>query len=281
MNVPGPAFLLSVSILLSANGCAQPVAVGTSAGPRDAPSDNRSRAVAAYQAANLCMTQMRQAVQAGASEVERAGIVQDCTARSRAMSAPYSERQPGGDQGLPGWVVGINYEKEGRYADAAAVYQKTLNDEGYPNGDGFAAGERLGYLYANGLGVPRDTARARQLFSASPNQQTDLALLDHGMLPRSPEGVPDAVRRMEEEDRKSAAKAEARAAEAEERARKERLANPEAAHAYDVAQCNSICSSRVSSCNRNNFLDFSGLYSGSSHQTDCASFARRCYAVCH
>jgi hypothetical protein len=119
------------------------------------------------------------------------------------MAAPYRDQRLAGGQGLPDWIVGINYEKAGRYAEAAAVYQKIPNDEGYPNEDGLVAGERLGYLYANGLGVSKDEAKARQLFSVRDSQRnrTDLALMAHNMLPRSPEGVPDAVKRMEEADR--------------------------------------------------------------------------------
>lgn len=273
MNVPGPGFLLSVSILLSANGCAQPVAVGTSAGPSGAPSDNRSRAVAAYQANNLCMAQVRQANQAGASDLERARMVQDCRARLGITQIPITA----------GWQKGMELEQAGRNDEAVAAYQQTLNDEGYPNGDGLIAGERLGYMYASGRGVKKDVAKARQMLGVTDSERYryDVELLDHNMLPITPEGkTPALIAQLNAVVARENAKLAEQAAEDEERARKERLANPQAAHAYDVAQCNSICSSRISSCNSYNNLDYSGLYSNYSHQKDCASFARQCYALC-
>jgi hypothetical protein len=191
------AFLLSVSITVSATGCAKPSAVGSPS----AASDNRS-ASAAYQANLACMAEARKAAEAGASEVDRARIARDCISSSRAASDPIRNQTPGEDRPGPSWIAGVDYEKAGRYAEAAAVYQKMLNDEGYPNGDGLIAGERLGYLYANGFGVPKNEAKAWQLFSVRDSQRnrTDLALMDHNLLPRSPEGVPDAVKRMEVAD---------------------------------------------------------------------------------
>jgi hypothetical protein len=199
---------------------------------------------------------MRQAIQAGASEVERAGIVQDCIARSKAMSAPYRERQLGDDQGLPGWIVGINYEKAGRYAEAAAVYQKTLNDEGYPNGDGLPAGERLGYLYANGRGVPKDAAKARQLFGANQTlrNRDDLLLLNHHMLPLTPEGktpalIEKATAMVAEEQRKALEEQAKAEAEESRRAQAWRTSHPELARAQD---CRASCEQAVQSCTTKN-----------------------------
>jgi hypothetical protein len=125
---------------------------------------------------------------------DSAQIVQDCMQRN---------------QNLPPWVVGLNLEKAGRYSEAAAVYQKALNDAGMPNGDGMIIGERLAYLYANGLGVPKDIERARQLFSVrdSERNRTDLALLNRGKLPRSPELAAMALQRMAQEDAAAAERA--------------------------------------------------------------------------
>jgi hypothetical protein len=81
----------------------------------------------------------------------------------------------------------IAYEKAGRYAEAAALYQQNLNDSGMPDGGASMAGERLGYLLANGRGVPKNLARARVLFSASPYFHIDAVLLDHHLLPLTPE----------------------------------------------------------------------------------------------
>jgi hypothetical protein len=179
MYASGRRFLLSVSVMLSASGCVQPGA-GPSPGPSGGTDDRRSRAVAAYQANNICIARVHQAVLAGVSDVERARITQECLARTGAPQSPI----------IANWQSGIDYEHAGRYAEAAAAFQKTLDIEGYPNGDGLIAGEWLGYLYANGHGVQRNVAKARELFSASDSQnyQTDIALLDHQMLPKNPEG---------------------------------------------------------------------------------------------
>jgi TPR repeat protein len=94
---------------------------------------------------------------------------------------------------------GVELERAGRYAEAAAAYQAHLNASGHPDGDGYVAGERLGFLYANGRGVPKDVARARVLFSANEIERNriDLGLLNHGMLPQNPEAkTPELVARI-------------------------------------------------------------------------------------
>jgi TPR repeat protein len=248
--------------------------------------DAKRDALAAYQAQAACIAQMRQAIQAGASEVERAGIVQDCIARSKAMSAPYRERQLGDDQGLPGWIVGINYEKAGRYAEAAAVYQKTLNDEGYPNGDGLPAGERLGYLYANGRGVPKDAAKARQLFSANQTlrNRDDLLLLNHHMLPLTPEGktpalIEKATAMVAEEQRKALEEQAKAEAEESRRAQAWRTSHPELARAQD---CRASCEQAVQSCTTKNLgMNWQVPFGGwREREYDCNGYKNRCYARC-
>jgi TPR repeat protein len=101
----------------------------------------------------------------------------------RNCAAQQATFQPNGMQ------QGVELERAGRYAEAAAAYQAHLNASGHPDGDGYVAGERLGYLYANGRGIPRDVARARKLFSANSLERNriDFELLNHGILPATPE----------------------------------------------------------------------------------------------
>ena len=149
-------------------------------------SDSRAKAFALYRANNACMAQIRQADQAGATDLQRMQLTQDCSARMGLVQSPI----------VAGLKTGIEYEHAGHYAEAAAAFQKTMNDEGAPNGDGLLAGEWLGYLYANGRpGVQKDVARARQLLGSTDSERYryDIDLLDHNMLPTNPEGKTPAL----------------------------------------------------------------------------------------
>src|SRR5262249_31893662 len=71
------------------------------------------------------------------------------------------------------------------YATAARWYEKALKTSSLEEIRGYLRptpySERLGFLYANGLGVPQDRGRARDIFkSMGPPQGTELVkLLDH------------------------------------------------------------------------------------------------------
>jgi hypothetical protein len=87
--------------------------------------------------------------------------------------------------------IAQHYEKglgvEQSYSTAAKLYEQAPSSA--------RASLRLGFLYANGLGVPRDTAKARELLRVAESSSTGksyLVLLDHNMLPKSPEGVTPA-----------------------------------------------------------------------------------------
>ena len=204
------------------------------------------------QANNSCMDRARQAK----SDMERAQITQDCMPSN---------------QNVPAWVAGINLEKTGRYSEAAAVYQKFLNDAGMPNGDGMIVGERLAYLYANGRGVPKDLARARRLFSVrdSERNQTDLALLNRGLLPARPEDAPMALHRMQEEDAAEAARAAAREA-----------AQPQSRQSV-AQQCLARCRRVGDQCQTSNsYTDLSKAFGAWGSYTNCRDEVQTCLRRC-
>jgi hypothetical protein len=91
--------------------------------------------------------------------------------------------------------LGAYDEQAGNYAAAAAYYQKALTTMNWPNGVEMLAVYRLGFLYVNGLGVRRDTKKAREYFSWRDDQRNRVALtlLDHNMLPRIPEDITPAL----------------------------------------------------------------------------------------
>ena len=71
---------------------------------------------------------------------------------------------------------------------AASLYEASISEDI----SSARASMRLGFLYANGLGVPRDTAKARNLLAFMkeyPMGIIYLTPLDHGLLPKSPEDV--------------------------------------------------------------------------------------------
>ena len=65
-------------------------------------------------------------------------------------------------------IVGLSYEEAGDYPQAAAYYQKALNSKRVVRGVEYLAAKRLGFLYANGIGVPVDRQRALDLFRSIP-----------------------------------------------------------------------------------------------------------------
>jgi len=72
----------------------------------------------------------------------------------------------------------------------AAIYYAKATDKSNGDAPSIRATLRLAFLYANGLGVPRDRAKARELFlSTGPSTQANVVLLDHNLLPRSMEDV--------------------------------------------------------------------------------------------
>ena len=91
--------------------------------------------------------------------------------------------------------IGEFYEKglgvQQSYPDAAAWYRKAMGagSLGNPSFEPMAvqARLRLGFLYANGLGVPRDRLMAKSLFLSSQAAESNhlVSLLDQGLLPRS------------------------------------------------------------------------------------------------
>jgi TPR repeat protein len=90
--------------------------------------------------------------------------------------------------------IGEYYEKElgGVNQDyrTAAIYYAKATDKSNGDAPSIRATLRLAFLYANGLGVPRDRAKARELLvSTGPSTQANVVLLDHNLLRRSMEDV--------------------------------------------------------------------------------------------
>jgi hypothetical protein len=201
------------------------------------------------------------------------------------------------DPAQPGdWRTGILYEKQGRYAEAAALYQQILNNERAPNGDGMVTGERLAYLYAHGSGVPKDPAKAKTLLSVRPDSQrnsTDLLLLRANLLPDKPEDITPALidrahviaaqqdRILAEQERQGAEEA-ARAAEEENRRKQAwRAAHPQEAHAQDVQACISRCESNYQSCNWRSVGDMSAMFTGITPNYNCGPNQHACLSGCN
>ena len=138
---------------------------------------------------------------------------------------------------------------------------------------------RLGFLYANGLGVRRDTQKAREFFSWRDDERnrTYLTLLEHNMLPKDvTEALTATARSLELADQRK---------EAEQEAKRERIEQERAAHAAPVvphnnsatAQCRQNCLNQQTNCERSNYLD---NVLSSDCGKDCSSAARSCNSRC-
>jgi tetratricopeptide (TPR) repeat protein len=121
------------------------------------------------------------------------------------------------------------YAVQQNYTEAARWYQKavdTRDTHGGETGIGRAAKHSLGLLYAYGLGVPRDRAKARQIWvsmgGGTPNADDLVKLLDNNALPRT---YISSTFRQEEDEALAALNAkEARQRQEEEAAEQERIA---------------------------------------------------------
>jgi Sel1 repeat len=101
-----------------------------------------------------------------------------------------------GSRAMADTHIGSFYEKglgtNQDYRQAAYWYQKAVNLHAAATG----AELRLGLLYANGLGVPRDRAKARELFEAAgPSSSIYLVLLDTNKLPSNSDDISPALMR--------------------------------------------------------------------------------------
>lgn len=178
--------------------------------------------------------------------------------------------------------IGESYEAAKNYPEAAAYYQKALDTMGYPRGVELIAIERLAFLYANGLGVPKDDAKARQMFGLDNRYPTEVDLMDKGRLPKSPEEVPAVVGRIEEEQR-----------EADEEMARERVKaaaeNARAAAKYAaehpvqarIQQCISECRRQYGLCEQGNSLgDIASIFGAYSPREHCGSEGDQCLSRC-
>lgn len=230
----------------------------------------------AYENMRDCWSKLQAANQNGATDLDRVQIQKGCAARSgQPVQANDLQR-------------GIELEAAGRYPEAAAAYQAHMNAVGRPNGDGYVAGERLAFLYANGHGVPKNIPKARSLLSAGHTEryQTDLSLLDHNMLPDRPEDVPAASAKLNaivaEQNRRLHEEQLRAEAEQERKVQEWRAAHPQEAHAQDVQACRASCQNFLRSCNTKDVGDFSGLATGTfyTHNYNCGPKAQACFNRC-
>jgi hypothetical protein len=162
-----------------------------------------------------------------------AGLYADGLAEARYKIAYYYE-----------FGLGLNRN----YTEAAAFYQKAVSTTDL-NGNrtlfGTWATKRLGFLYAYGLGVPKDRAKARQLWAALPDGVDSgkgyVRLLDNNALPqniddpnRFSQEVKDALARLDAEDaRKQAVADQKREKEAAAEMAKYYREHPQAAKPSD------------------------------------------------
>ena len=150
------------------------------------------------------------------------------------------------------------------YKAAAIWYQKAI-DPSNGNEVSIAAVLRLAFLYANGLGVPQNRARARELLARSPSNQQFVIMLDHNLLPKSPEDVtPSQIRAaaaMESAERsKKAAEDEARRA-ALLRAQPSAPSRAQPSQGTSqTAACASTCRGKRSDCESRNSNQEWGTY---------------------
>jgi hypothetical protein len=91
--------------------------------------------------------------------------------------------------------LGVYEERGADYAGAAQYYQKaidTMTLHGMRPAVEMIACTRLGFLYANGLGVPKDGAKARELLGHVWQDKEFISMLDHNVLPRTLDDVTPA-----------------------------------------------------------------------------------------
>jgi TPR repeat protein len=174
--------------------------------------------------------------------------------------------------------IGIHYQHSGDDRAAAIYFQKSLNTNGHPDGDGMIAGEWLGYMYANGRGVTRDPAKARQLFSVTDSQgnRTDLALMDRHMLPQTPEGkTPALIAKIN-----AIIKAEEDAQI--ERGARELLKSWTEGRPPPSPQCSATCQGRYKSCQNDNSIGgMASIFSNFGHMDrNCNNDMRTCINGC-
>jgi hypothetical protein len=213
----------------------------------------------------------------------------DCLAGGVAPPLPSAPRSIVG-LGRPGdWQIGVLLENEGRYPEAAELYQRILNNEGAPDGDGTMAGRRLAFLYAHGRGVQKDVAKADSLLRARENSMTEIdrILLQANLLPDRPEDVTQAlVDRAHaiaaEQQRQAAEEAVRAAAEESRRIEAWRAAHPQEAHAQAVQACQAGCQRGYESCTSQKNMDMTGLFNGTfrTPNYNCGPKAQACLRGC-
>ncbi len=149
------------------------------------------------------------------------------------------------------------------YSEAASWYLKAINTRAFGSGK---AKENLGFLYAYGLGVPRDRAKARALWvERGPSEEILVRLLDNDMLPKNRADWDDfdvkaAIAKKEQEEQAAARRREAQA-EAEAARRGSAAISPTTPGRQ--AQCWNSCSKAESECNgRNTNRQLGALFFG-------------------
>jgi len=186
--------------------------------------------------------------------------------------------------------IGEYYEKEiierQDYRAAASWYEKAI-DASNRDRPSIRAALRLAFLYANGLGVPRDRVKARELLaSGGPSSGELLVLLDHNLLPKSPEDVTPSQRRtaaaiIAEEKTKKANEEAARLAASMRAQRSVSVgtAQPSPPMSQNVG-CANRCRSEESSCkSRNTNSEFNAYAAGGFNWSSFMSssiFAENC-----
>jgi hypothetical protein len=112
--------------------------------------------------------------------------------KTEAQSNPAHAGEMLGILGLAQTKIGVSYERRGHDAEAAVYYQKAIDTMAHNGSQSAYARTRLGFLYANGRGVPRDRDRALALFGGASGEilgsrgsaETGFAyLLAHDKLP--------------------------------------------------------------------------------------------------
>jgi hypothetical protein len=266
MHGPQRKMLLSVSVI-AVLGASVPPPVAAQPSPADRAAQ-RATMFQNMQNMRNCQAEMARANQAGATDADRVQLMRDCAAKQGQTFQPNEMQR------------GIELEQAGRYAEAAAAYQAHLNASGHPDGDGYVAGERLGFMYANGRGVPKDVVRARTLFSANSldRNRIDLILLENNLLPATPEGktsaVIDRANAIVAEQQRRAVEQQARADAEESRKRQAWLANhPEAARAQS---CRASCAQAVQDCKMHNLGNFGSIGGWSSPNLHCEAIRCSC-----
>jgi hypothetical protein len=126
--------------------------------------------------------------------------------------------------------------------------------------------------------------RARKFFNVNnlERNRVDLILLDHGLLPATPEQkTPALVAKanviVEEEQRKVFEKQLQAQAEENRRQQAWNAAHPQ------IAACRTSCAQAVSEChNRNLGMNWGSIFGGyHESELDCGGFSSRCFARCN